>query len=84
MELWAVVDVPFYDWPVILELHEHKTRAAARAHAIAGNGHVNDSGYVACIPIETGERVLGCLGKLYRKWLTDLDGVTAFQWRIDK
>ena len=89
MIVWAVVNVAFFEWPTIYELHEHKTAAVARGYAEANGPHVNDGGFVACIPIETGADVLAELGKLHRDqslWRKRIeqDDLIVFPWRVDK
>ena len=80
MELWAVVWVtPFRGWPMLLELYEHRTQAAARAAADA-NDRPDQGDYNACAPIETGVGIPEQLDKMYNKSVAEMErqGVILF------
>ena len=82
MVIWVVVNVPFFQWPIVRELHKHKTAGAAAAHAIASKRSGTGCSYTACVPIENGSCVVDELAKLYRKTPFDkeLEGVILYPW----
>ena len=85
MKLWAVVWASFSEWPMILELHEHRTVAGARAREKAAGRpkYLGWSNCTVCMPIETGVDIQKQLNELYQKWGKELEaipGVTIFEW----
>ena len=89
MKLWAVIWVRFGEWPMILELHEHRTVAGARARDDAA-GHpeyLSHSNCTACMPIKTGADIQKQLNKLYlesQEEIKKMPEVTIFEWSAER